>query len=153
MDHDTSRAGVETRLQAGGTGVRTLELATEFLFSKNSQTESSAHPVSYLVGARVLSPGQSGRKVQLTTHFRPRLRMREAAIVLILYVFMMWTGTHFTLTLRRGHICARNRVPGEVLCTSVLEIRICKQFRVSNPCSDKLPDINRFSPHLLDLRF
>jgi hypothetical protein len=65
-----------------------------FLFYKNIQTVFGAHLASYSMDPGILSRGQSGQGVNLTTHIHlaPRLRTSGNIHPLPLYAFMALTG-------------------------------------------------------------
>jgi hypothetical protein len=70
-----------TILRAGQSGVR-VAAGAKFVESlvQDSHTDSGAYPPSYSMGTGVLSGVQSGRGLNLTTHFHlvPRLRASGA---------------------------------------------------------------------------
>jgi hypothetical protein len=72
-----------------------LSMNRRFFLLRNVCTSSAVHPASCSLDAGVLSRGENGRRVMLTTHFHValRLRMSRATPVVSLYSFMAMTGT------------------------------------------------------------
>ena len=55
-------------MRAGISGVQIVASVRYFPLLRNVQTSSVAHPASYSIGTGLLSRGESGRGVKLTTH-------------------------------------------------------------------------------------
>jgi hypothetical protein len=92
-DQKSEPGGIITRLRVGRTGVR-MTVGTILVW-----TGSGAYPASYSMGTRVISQGQSGRSVMLTTHLHlvPMLRSRARPLI-PQYSFMAWRGKMLPLT-------------------------------------------------------
>ena len=88
-----------TRLRARSSGFEFRQWQESFL--QNAQTGSEAHTAPYSMGTGVISRGQRGRDIMLTTHLDlvPRIIMCGAIHLLLLYAFMARAGTILTFTI------------------------------------------------------
>jgi hypothetical protein len=86
-----SVVGIVTKLQSGRSSARIRAAARNISLLENVQADCGAHPASYPMPTRALSPECSGRGVILTTHPNLATRLRTSRD---LYLSVCMTSCH-----------------------------------------------------------
>ena len=88
-----------TTLRAGRSEIHIPTGARDFTLIQRVQIGSMAHSAPYSMDTIILSRGQSGWSVKLTTDLHVALKLKRSGVVplLAVYAFMAWTGRNLLL--------------------------------------------------------